>query len=132
MANERLDAQSPPFVRYLAATLGAEKQEVLLAVFLDADGSYLADERMGAGDIWSLEVRLRPLASRAFELGAHGLLLAHNHPSGDASPSEADRQATERMADILSLLEVRLIDHLVVCRGSVFSIAQDTMVWSDR
>lgn len=132
MANERLDTQSPPFVRYLAATLGAEEREILLAVFLDADGGYLADERMGAGDISSLEVRLRPLASRAFELGAYGLLLAHNHPSGDANPSETDRQATERMADILSLLEVRLIDHLIVCSGSVFSIASDAMIWSDR
>lgn len=132
MTNERLDAQSQPFVRYLAATLGFEEREVLLAVFLDADGRYLADERMGAGDISSFEVRLRPLASRSFELGAHGLLLAHNHPSGDAKPSGADLRATERMADILSLLEVRLIDHLVVCRGSVFSISLDAMVWSGR
>lgn len=132
MANERLDPESQPFVRYLAATLGFEPCEVLLAVFLDADGRYLADERMGAGDISSLEVRLRPLASRAFELGAQSLVLAHNHPSGDPNPSEADRRATERISDILSVLEVRLIDHLVVCRGGVFSIARDALVWSDR
>lgn len=132
LANERLEPASNPFARYLTATLGSENDEVLLAIFLDADGRYLADERTGNGDISSLEVRLRPLAARAFELGAHGLLLAHNHPSGDSQPSEADRAATRRIAEVLAHIEVQLIDHLVVGRCDVFSIARDAMVWSRR
>ena len=129
VANELLDPASPPFARYLTATLGPEEHEVLLAIFLDAEGRYLADERIGGGDFHSIEVRMRPLAARAIELGANGLLLAHNHPSGNPQPSALDRQATNRIAEIMGHIEVNLVDHLVVGRQGVFSIARNALIW---
>lgn len=132
VVSDVVDHTSSQLARYLATTLGSEQREVLVAIYVDGEGRYLAEERMGSGAIDAVEVQLRPIAERAFELAASGVLLAHNHPSGDARPSRLDRESTQRIAGILGHLDIRLVDHLVIGRGSVFSIAANRMTWGGR
>jgi DNA repair protein RadC len=62
------------------------------------------------------------LAARAFEVGARAVVLAHNHPSGEASPSEADITVTQRLNRSLSELEIVLFDHVIVGGATIYSM----------
>jgi DNA repair protein RadC len=119
-----VDPASPALRRYLATVLSGEREEALHAVFADRRGRYIADERLAAGGIARLEIRLRPLFHRAFELGAGAVLLAHNHPSGDPAPSAADIAATRELVRIAASLDVAVIDHFVVAGAAVTSMRE--------
>ena len=91
-------------------------------IFADAHRGYLADEPVMTGSSTRIETRVRPLIERALTLGAAGVLLAHNHPSGRCRPSDEDIAGTRRLAAIAQALEISLIDHLIVTRTRVFSM----------
>lgn len=86
-------------------------------VHLDAEGRVLGLSAGTGGDPDSIELPVREIVRDALALGARALLLAHNHPSGDATPSAADKRATRRLADAAKGLEIRLLDHLIFARG---------------
>ena len=106
---------------YLKALLGDQPNEVLHAVFVDRRHGYIADERVSSGSLSRISGSTRHLMTRAFELGAHGLILAHNHPSGCARPSRCDIETTARIGEVTAELELALLDHLIVTRRAVFS-----------
>ncbi|MGC9128174.1 MAG: JAB domain-containing protein, partial [Acidithiobacillus sp.] len=70
-------------------------------------------------------VYVREVAKRALELNAAALIVAHNHPSGVAEPSLADRQLTRRLEQALELLDIRLLDHFVVGETEALSLRED-------
>lgn len=76
------------------------------------------------GTINAASVYPREVVALALEQGAAALILAHNHPSGVAEPSQADRQITERLVQALALVEVRVLDHLVIGDGDSISFAE--------
>lgn len=117
-----VDGADPAIHRYLRARIGASGEEVLHAIFADASRGYIADEPVVVGTSTRIESRARPLIERALALGANGVLLAHNHPSGRCRPSADDLAATCRLAQIAEALELTLIDHLIVTRTRVFSM----------
>jgi DNA repair protein RadC len=117
-----VDGGDPAIHGYLRSRIGGEPQERLHAIFADADRGYLADEPVVMGSATRIEARVRPLIERALALGAAGVLLAHNHPSGRCRPSADDVSATLRLAEIAEALELTLIDHLIVTRTRVFSM----------
>jgi DNA repair protein RadC len=117
-----VDGSDPAVHRYLRARIGGAGQERLHAIFADAARGYLADEPVTVGTSTRIEARARPLIERAMALGAAGVLLAHNHPSGRCRPSVEDISATHRLAEIAEALELTLIDHLIVTRTRVFSM----------
>lgn len=121
---EVVETASPQFARYLVRMLSGSEAEIFMAIFCDAAGGFLASEVMGMGSESAIDIPIRPLIARTFELGARGLILAHNHPSGIAAPSTQDRQETARIRDLCSSLSIELIDHLIVARGRVFSMAR--------
>lgn len=118
----RCDPESPLFRDYIRARLAPFREEVLLAVFLDHRNQYIADEIGGQGSVAALTVMGRSLFRRALELNATGLILAHNHPSGSAAPSQADITATTRLERVAAAIDIRLIDHLVVGDGRMVSM----------
>lgn len=122
LAGARVDGADPAVHRYLQARIGGEREEQLHAIFADASGGYLADEPVIAGTAARIEARLRPLVERALALGASGLLLAHNHPSGRCRPSADDIGATKHLGAVIGAIDLVLIDHLIVTRGRVFSM----------
>lgn len=118
------EAQIAAMITHLRSTLIAEqgRDERFHAIFLDRRNTFLADAGFGTGCGPSLSLRMRELFGRALELGAAGIVVAHNHPSGDCRPSETDIAATRRLQAVGSALDIELLDHLVITREAVFSM----------
>ena len=107
-------------VRLFSPALAGEDRERLLAAHLDADGAVIrVDAQAGQHDL--LVVRTAELVREACLCRTRRLLLAHNHPSGDPTPSRADRLTTRHLAGLLQLLDIELVDHLIFARGGVAS-----------
>ena len=79
---------------------------------------------MFQGTIDGASVHVRVVVQRALELNAAALVFFHNHPSGVAEPSQADKAITRRLRDALSLVEIRVLDHFVVTGGESVSFAE--------
>lgn len=103
--------------------LGSEEREHFEAAFLNTRHQLIAVERLFSGTVDGAEVHPRIVVQRALALNASAVLLAHNHPSGHAEPSAADRALTARLKSALGLVEVRLLDHFVVTAGEAMSMA---------
>lgn len=116
-----VSARDPSLHDYLKNLLGTQPHETLHAVFLDAEHGYITDECIAAGNGERLLGSTRRLVERAFDLRARGLILAHNHPSGSARPSEEDVATTARIGDLIGELDLALVDHLIVTQANVFS-----------
>jgi len=116
---------SPAMVRsFLRARLRHRRHETFAALFLDTQNRLLAFEELFQGTLDSCAVHPREVVKRALALHAAGIIFAHNHPSGHAEPSAADRQITERLKQALLLVDVRVLDHLVVGDAEIISLAE--------
>ncbi|MEQ8696702.1 MAG: DNA repair protein RadC [Bauldia litoralis] len=99
---------------YLRAAMAHEPIEQVRILFLDRKNRLIADEIQGRGTVDHTPVYPREVVKRALELGACALILVHNHPSGDPTPSQADIDMTRTVKDAAAPLGVVLHDHLVV------------------
>ncbi|MCU0841867.1 MAG: DNA repair protein RadC [Thiobacillaceae bacterium] len=116
---------SPTAVRdYLRLTLGGRAHEVFMAVFLDAQNRVLAAEELFRGTLTQTSVYPREVVKRALAHNAGGVILAHNHPSGVAEPSQADRWLTDQLKTALALVDVRVLDHFIVAGDRGVSFAE--------
>ena len=111
--------------RFLTAQLRHEPHEIFACLFLDNRHRMLAFEPLFYGTIDSAAVHARPLVKRALYHNAAAVILAHNHPSGVADPSQADHQITRRLRETLGLIDVRVLDHVIVGDGDVVSFAEN-------
>lgn len=109
-----IDPFSPELRRYLIASMGSLADETLRILFLDNSRRLIADERLQNGTLSQLAIFPRTIFRRALEHNAAGLILVHNHPSGDPSPSEEDISATKRLEVIGRSLDVEIVDHIIV------------------
>jgi len=107
---------------YVKVRLQHETTEQSRALYLDRKNKLIADEQLGRGTVDQAPVYPREVARRALELAASSVILVHNHPSGDPTPSRADIEMTRDVAKALGALEIRLHDHLVVGRGEAVSM----------
>ncbi|GMQ90637.1 MAG: DNA repair protein RadC [Gammaproteobacteria bacterium] len=99
---------------YLHVRLGDREQEVFCCVFLDNRHRVLAFEELFYGTINGTVVYSREIVKRALWHNAAAVILAHNHPSGVAEPSQADEVLTARLKEALALIDVRVLDHVVI------------------
>ncbi len=106
---------------YCQAAMAHEPNEQLRLLFLDSKNSLIADEVQQRGTINHTPAYPREIVRRALELGAHGVILVHNHPAGDPSPSRDDIHVTKEIARAASALGLVLHDHLIVARGQTVS-----------
>ncbi len=109
---------------YLALSLQHCPQEVFAVLFLDARNRLLAAEELFRGTLSQTVVYPREVARRALERNAAAVILAHNHPSGLAEPSQADRLLTEALKRTLQCLDIPVLDHLIVAGGRRYSFAE--------
>ncbi|WP_367987863.1 DNA repair protein RadC [Vibrio sp. NTOU-M3] len=109
---------------YLSGLLRDRQREAFYVLFLDNQHRVIKDEVMFEGTIDAASVYPREVVKRALHLNAAALILAHNHPSGIAEPSQADRRITLRISDALALVDIRLLDHFVVGDGEIVSFAE--------
>lgn len=108
---------------YLKARLRDHPFEVFAVLFLDTRHRPIACEELFHGSIDGASVHPREVVRRSLAHNAAAVILAHNHPSGVAEPSEADRLITRRLQEALGLIEVRVLDHLVIGDGPPVSLA---------
>ncbi|CZF84439.1 hypothetical protein GCE9029_04402 [Grimontia celer] len=122
----REDALSSPShtARYLSIKLRDRPREAFLVLYLDNQNRPIKDEILFEGTINAAAVYPREVVRRCLDLGANAVILAHNHPSGVAEPSAADRHITNRIGDALALMDIRLLDHMVIGDGDVVSFAE--------
>jgi DNA repair protein RadC len=99
---------------YLQASGARGATEQLRVLFLDPRNRLIADETMGEGDVRGVAVFPGRVLRRALALHASALILVHNHPSGDATPSEADVEMTARLMRAAAEMEISLHDHIIV------------------
>jgi DNA repair protein RadC len=107
---------------YLRARLAALPREAFHVLFLDRKNQLIADECLGRGTIDHAPVYPREVVRRALELSASALLLAHNHPSGDPTPSSADVAMTTEVVEAARALRITVHDHFVVGGDLVVSL----------
>ncbi len=123
MAREDL-AESPiiaswdKLLAYCRISMGREKVEQFRLLFLDRKNRLIADEVHQRGTVDHTPVYPREVIKRALELGASALILVHNHPSGDATPSKADIAMTREIEEAGSALGIAIHDHIVIGRNS--------------
>lgn len=100
------------------------EREMFLVLYLNQQNQLITHETLFTGTINSTEVHPREVVKSALRHNAAAVLFAHNHPSGEAEPSQADRQITARLVKALSLVEIRVLDHCIVGSMTVVSFAE--------
>ncbi len=103
-------------------SLSNEQREHFEAAFLDNKNRLIARERLFSGTIDGAAVHARIVVQRALHHNAAAVIVAHNHPSGETEPSMADKAITNHLRDALSLIDVRLLDHVIIGNGRPWSI----------
>jgi DNA repair protein RadC len=117
-------------VDYCNAQIAYSKVEEFHILFLDQKNALIQDERQQRGTIDHTPVYIREVIKRALELGASALILVHNHPSGDPSPSGADIRVTNDIIKIAAPLGITVHDHLIIGRGRHTSLRELGLILS--
>jgi DNA repair protein RadC len=110
--------------RILSPRLAGLQQEVFLALGIDVRNQLLDVVEIARGTVLGVEVHPREVFRPLVRMAAAGAILAHNHPSGDPTPSDADVELTQRMAAVGDLLGIPVVDHVVIGRAGFRSIAE--------
>ncbi len=119
------DLTSPGDTRtFLRLELSSAKAEVFGVIFLDNRHRVITLEHLFHGTIDGASVHPRIVVQRALEVNAAAAILFHNHPSGEPEPSHADRALTRRLREAMSLVDIRLLDHIVVGGQATVSFAE--------
>ena len=101
-------------IAYLKVSLAGATEEQLRVLFLNARNEMLRDEQSFPGSATGVTIRPRPIIKRALELGATAVILVHNHPSGDPTPSDEDIRATAALVAAAAPLEISVHDHIII------------------
>jgi len=110
--------------QYLQARLRDHPHEVFACLFLDNRHRVICFEELFRGTINGASVHPREVVKKALHHNAAALIIAHNHPSGVAEPSEADRQLTRKLQQALGLVDIRVLDHVVIGDGESVAFAE--------
>lgn len=109
---------------WLRLQLASLEREEFTVLFLDNQHRLIAHETLFTGTINHTQVHPREVVKSGLRYNAAAAVLAHNHPSGEAEPSQADRQVTMRIQRALELVDIRLLDHLVVGGMEIVSFSE--------
>jgi DNA repair protein RadC len=113
---------------FLIARLRDRDHEVFCCLFLDTRHRLISFEELFRGTVDGASVHPREVVKQALGRNAASVILAHNHPSGIAEPSQADEVITTRLRDALALVDIRVLDHLIVGDGTCTSLAERGIV----
>ena len=123
--SEQTPLSSPELVKSFCQTsLAASEREVFGVIFLDNQHRVLRTKELFFGTIDAASVYPREVVKESLTTNASAVIFYHNHPSGDANPSQADRRITRRLTDALALVDIRVLDHFVVSFEGVVSFAE--------
>jgi len=112
----------------LQPILGDLPHEEFWIVFLNNSNKVLNKHQLSKGGITGTLVDVRLVLKMALEVGATGLILAHNHPSGNLKPSEADKNLTNKLQQAAQSLDIKVLDHLIITDKKYFSFADQNLM----
>jgi DNA repair protein RadC len=129
---KRVDLHNPRAVyEYLSPRMSHLAHEQFMVVLLNAKNHVIDVETVSEGTLTASLVHPREIFKSAIRRSAHAMILAHNHPSGDPSPSREDREVTQRLIQAGKLLGIEVLDHLVIGDGRYISFRERGLVeWS--
>ena len=114
---------------YLLSELRLESREIFAVLFLDNQHHVLTFERLFYGTLNAAAVYPRVVVEQALKHHAAAVILTHNHPSGVAEASLADKQITEKLIQALQLIDVRVLDHIIVAGNQCYSLAEHNEIF---
>jgi len=121
--------ENPQQVRdFLSSHMRHQNREVFACLFLDNKHRVIVFEELFWGTINASAVYPREVVARALKHNAAAVILAHNHPSGVAEPSEADKRITQKLQQLLEGIDVRVLDHMIVGDTEVISFAEQGLL----
>lgn len=120
---------SPEMVRdFLRLSLANKQHEVFIGIFLDAKNHTIATEELFSGTLTQASVYPREIVKRALHHNAAAIIFAHNHPSGIAEPSHADKILTQSLKQALAMIDVKVLDHFIIGNGTTMSFAEQNLI----
>lgn len=120
-------AISEPFIAilYFQSELEDCEREVFMVIFLNNQNEVIKSEKMFFGTINQATVHPREVIKEALKCNAAAILVAHNHPSGNCTPSQSDRDLTYKLTNACNLVDIRFVDHIIVGKGDYFSFKEE-------
>ncbi|AIM60942.1 hypothetical protein IX49_10570 [Cellulophaga lytica] len=112
----------------LQPVLGELPHEEFWIIYLNNSNKVIHQAQLSKGGITGTLVDVRLVLKQALEIGAIGLILAHNHPSGGLKPSTADMQITEKLKNAAAALDMKVLDHIIITQREYFSFADDNLL----
>ena len=128
-AREQISFHSPESIaRYYMAEFRSYRQEHLMLLLFDSKNHLSGERLISKGTVNSSIAEPRDIYSEALRMGAVSIILIHNHPSGDITPSSADLTVTKRIRESGDLLGIRLLDHIIVGNGNYISMQEEGLM----
>lgn len=127
--NHKISFRSPQeFATYYMESLRHEEKENCLCIFLDGSMNLIRDVTISIGSVNASIVSSREIFMEALNAKAVYLVLLHNHPSGNASPSVADMEVTERICQASKLMDIPLLDHIIIGDNCYYSFKENNLI----
>ncbi len=111
--------------QHLSPRLSAEKKECFVGIYLDSKNRIIREEKISIGTADASLVHPREVFAPALAEGAVSIIIAHNHPSGDPSPSMEDRRVTEAIENSGKILGIDVLDHVIIGKGRYYSFKEE-------
>jgi DNA repair protein RadC len=112
----------------LQPIIGELQHEEFWIIYLNNSNKVIQKNQLSKGGITGTLVDVRLVLKNALEVGATGIILAHNHPSGTLKPSEADKQITQKLKVAAQSLDIKVLDHLIITEKAYFSFADESIL----
>ncbi len=113
---------------YLRLKIGAFEHKVFSILFLDSQHRIIEFEEISRGTIDGASVYPGEVVKTVLKHNAAAVIFSHNHPSGHAEPSQADRNITQKLKNALSLIDVRVLDHIIVSKNETVSFSERGLI----
>lgn len=131
--NEKLEQgklmNTPTLVRdFLRLSLAGQQREIFMAIFLNAKHHVISTEELFTGTLTQTSVYPREVIKRALHYNAAAIIFAHNHPSGNTEPSQADKTLTQTLIKALDLIDIKMLDHFIVGKNKILSFAESNLI----
>lgn len=116
-------------ISFCKSRIGRESNEFLAIIFLNTKNRFLDHEVLMGGSVASVNMDFRGVVKKAMDVKkCSGIIVFHNHPSGHPSPSDSDKKITSELAQICKSLDIRLVDHLIVCSHDHYSFVENGLL----
>ncbi len=127
MDRKRIDSSKTAF-EFMQPLIGELPHEEFWVIYLNNSNKLIECSQLSKGGITGTLVDVRLALRRALELSAVGIVLAHNHPSGNTRPSDKDKTITKKLKVAASSLDIKVLDHLIVTEKSYFSFMDENLL----